>query len=288
MRAMPIPSLQDKVVIITGAGGGIGAATARLFAKMGARLVLTGHHIEKVDAVDLGPAGAGVLRLQHDVADPASWHEVVARTIEKHGRIDVLVNNAGVVVPGRADELPLADVERQVAVNLLGTMYGCRAVLPSMRSRRSGKIVNVASFGGVLPMPFESVYTGTKFGVRGYSLGLHAELAGSGVGVCVFCPDSVETRQLRQELEHDDPSLSFLDRPLSPEKTAEGILHAVETRKPEILLPAGMGLLSRISMAFPRLVLLFMPMLLRMSGKKRAERREQERAMGAGRSGKAG
>jgi 3-oxoacyl-[acyl-carrier protein] reductase len=281
MGIMAKVDLLDKVVIITGAGGGIGAATARLFAKLGARLVLTGHHIETVDAVDLGPANGNTLRLHHNVADPASWQEVVARTIEKHGRVDVLVNNAGVITPGRADELPLADVDRQVAVNLLGTMYGCRAVLPDMLTRRSGKIVNVSSFGGITPMPFESVYTGTKFGVRGYSLALHAELAGSGVGVCVFCPDSVETRQLRQELEHDGPSISFLDPALSTEAAARAVLKAVATRKPEIYLPVGMGVFSRISMAFPRLVLWVMPVLLRMSAKRRATLRERTTRAGA-------
>jgi NAD(P)-dependent dehydrogenase (short-subunit alcohol dehydrogenase family) len=261
-------SLCGKVVIVTGAGRGIGAAAARLFSQAGAHVILTGLHLENLERVGLDPAAPPPLRLQHDVAAPEAWHRVVARVLQEHGRIDVLVNNAGIVVPGRADELPTADVERQVAVNLLGTIHGCRAVLPAMRGRGAGRIVNVGSLGGIMPLPSEATYCATKYGVRGYSFALRAELAGSGVEVCLVTPDSVDTDQLRGELEQGQPALSFVDAPLQADQVARAILRATIGKIPEVLVPVGIGLLTRIAMAFPRLVLFLVPFLRKMGARR--------------------
>ena len=195
------------------------------------------------------------------------------RVLAERGRLDVLVNNAGVVAPGALESLPPGEVERQVRVNLLGTAYGCRAVIPAMRARGEGAIVNVASLGGIVPMPFESIYCATKYALRGLSFALRAELAGSGIRVSVVSPDSVETRQLRQELRHDEASLSFASAPLPPEAVAEAVLRAVRTGRPEILVPAASGLLARLVMAFPGLMLRLLPLLRWMGARRMAERR---------------
>jgi short-subunit dehydrogenase len=267
--------LKDQVTLITGAAGGIGSAAARLFARLGARLVVTAREASQLDAIDLGPGEAALraLRLPLDVTDPAAWEQVVQRALQEHGRLDILVNNAGVVEPGYAHELLPEVIERQVTVNLLGTLYGCRAALRIMRRQGRGRIVNLGSLAGIVPTPGEAVYSATKHGIRGYTFSLHGELRGTGVGVCVVCPDSVETKQLQHELQHDMATMSFVDAPLSPEKVATAIVAATRTRKPEILVPAGMGLLSRIAMAFPRLVFLVLPFLQRAGARRMAERR---------------
>jgi len=266
-------NLEGRVALVTGGYGGIGAAVARALARSGAALVLTGRDEAALSKVDLGPGEARALRLPLDVRDPAAWEAAVRRVLAERGRIDVLVNVAGVLAVSPLESMPAGEVERQVRVNLLGAAFGCRAVIPAMRPRGEGAIVNVASLGGIVPMPFESIYCSTKHALRGLSFALRAELAGSGIQVSVVSPDSVETPQLREELRHDQASLSFASAPLPPERVAEAVLRAIRTGRPEILLPAASGLAARLLAAFPGLLLRLLPLLRRMGVRRMAERR---------------
>jgi 3-oxoacyl-[acyl-carrier protein] reductase len=196
------------------------------------------------------------------------------------GRVDVLINNAGVLQPGAAWEIPRDKVEWQVRVNLLGTIFGCQAALRVMVGQNAGKIVNIASLGGIVPMPGETVYSATKFGVRGYSLSLAGELQGTPISVTAVCPDSVDTPQHAYELLHDDAFMSFIDPPLRPEKVARRILKAAARRKPDVLVPAGIGVFSRTAMAWPRAFFLLLPLLRRIGRRNIARRRQLGRAGG--------
>lgn len=271
--------LKDKVIIITGAAGGIGSATAHLFAKHGAILILTDIHNEGLE--DLGSllkdSGAETMLIEHDVTDPESWQSLMEKVSQKYSRVDILINNAGIVQPGAAEKITLDEVQNQLSVNLSGTIHGCRAALNIMKAQNFGKIVNVASLGGIVPLPGEAVYCATKYAIRGYSLSLHAELRGSPVGVAVVCPDSVDTPQHAYELLYDDAVLSFLGKPLKPEQAAKGILKAVRKKKPEVLIPTGMGILCRIGIAFPRLFFSLFPILEKMGRSTIKKRREKEK-----------
>ena len=269
--------IKNKVVIITGAAGGIGSATARRFGRDGAVLVLADIRKDCLDALEktLKEEGIEAQGIVHDVTDPESWRAMVEKVLERRGRIDILVNNAGVVHPGAAETVPLAKIQQQVSVNFMGNIHGCRAVLPVMRKQGSGKIVNVASLGGIVPMPGEAVYSATKAAIRGYSLSLGAELKGTGIGVTVVCPDSVETDQLRYELQHDEAVLSFIGEAMKPEKVAAAILKAAKGKKPERLVPSGMGVLARTLMAFPRIYFLAVPALKKIGAKNIAKRRKK-------------
>jgi 3-oxoacyl-[acyl-carrier protein] reductase len=270
---------KEKIIVITGAAGGIGSATARLFAQQGATLVLTDIASEKLKELgeDLKNSGAQTLQVEHNVTDPESWQSLLERVKKEYGKIDVLLNIAGIVQPGIADKVTLDEVQQQVSINLLGTIYGCRAVLGVMKKQGSGKIINIASLGGIVPMPGEAIYCATKYAVRGYSLALHAELHNSPVEITVVCPDSVDTPQLDYELLHDEAVLSFIGEPLKPEKVAKGILKAARKKKPEILIPAGMGLICRIGMAFPRIFFSLVPLLEKMGRKTIRKRREKKK-----------
>lgn len=274
--------LKEKVIIITGAAGGIGSATAHLFAQRGAILILTDIHREKLKELGeaLKDSGTKTMTVEHDVSDSESWESLVERVRQEFGKIDVLINNAGVIQPGPAEEIKLDEVEHQVSVNLLGTIYGCRAALRVMKEQNFGKIVNVASLGGIVPMPGEAVYSATKYAIRGYSLSLKAELHKSPLEIAVVCPDSVDTPQLDYELLHDEAVLSFIGEPLKPEKVTKGILKAVNKKKPEILIPTGMGIFCRIGMSFPRLFFFVLPMLEKIgisTIKKRREKKKRNR-----------
>lgn len=282
--------LKNKVVVITGAAGGIGRKLAALLAGRGARLVLTDIRKAKLEEFEkaIKAQGFEVRIVEHDVTRPESWDALVSKVLYSFGKIDILINNAGVVQPGAAWEISREKVEQQLNVNLLGTIYGCRAVLRVMKTQNFGKIVNIASLGGIVPMPGEAVYCATKFGIRGYSLSLAAELQGTPVEVSVVLPDSVDTPQLAYELMHNEAVMSFIGVPLKPEKVAQGILKAVTKNKREVLIPAGMGSLCRTAMAFPRLFFLLFPLLKRIGSRNIALRREKNKkdteasAVGAG------
>lgn len=254
---------KEKVIVITGAAGGIGSATASLFARKGATLVLTDIRVNALEEQkkEFEEINAEPLIVQHDVTDPQSWNSLLDRVKQKYGRIDILINNAGIVEPGLADELPFEKVKQQVSVNLMGTINGCREVLGLMKKQNSGKIVNVASLGGIIPMPGEAVYCATKYAIRGYTFSLNAELKNTPISVSAVCPDSVDTPQLAHELQYDEAVLSFIGSPLKPEKVARGILKAARKNKPEILIPTGMGVLCRIMLAFPAIFFLILPLL---------------------------
>jgi 3-oxoacyl-[acyl-carrier protein] reductase len=271
--------LKDKVIIITGAAGGIGSATAHLFAKHGAILILTDIHQEGLEELGalLKDSGAETLLIEHDIADPESWQSLMEKVRQRYNRIDILINNAGVVQPGAAEKISLDEVQNQLSVNLSGTIHGCRAALGIMKAQNFGKIVNIASLGSIVPLPGEAVYSATKYAVRGYSLSLHAELRRSPVGVAVVCTDSVDTPQHAYELLYDDAFLCFLGKPLKPEQVAKGILKAVRKKKPEVLVPTGMGILCRIGMAFPWFFFYLLPMLEKKGRNTIKKRREEKK-----------
>lgn len=273
---------KEKVTIITGAAGGIGSAAAHLFAKHGAILVLTDIRREQLEELGevLKDSGTETMVIGHDVTDPESWKSLMEKVRQKYGKIDILINNAGVIQPGATEKIALEKVHHQVSVNFLGTVHGCRAALSIMKEQNFGKIVNIASLGGIVPMPGEAVYSATKSAIRGYSLSLYAELHKSPVGIAVVCPDSVDTPQLDYELLYDEAVLSFIGEPLKPEKVAKGILKAVRKKKVEILIPSGMGVFCRIGMAFPRFYFFLLPLLKKIGSSTIKKRREKKEKMG--------
>jgi short-subunit dehydrogenase len=276
------PELKDKVVVITGAAGGIGRAVAHLLAHRGAILVLS--DIRENGLRELGDSlkksGARILTAVHDVTDPISWQSLIREVLKTYGRLDFLVNNAGIVQPGAAEALATHKIHQQVSVNFLGTVYGCQAALRVMKAQQSGKIINVASLGGIVPMPGEAVYSATKSAIRGYSLSLYGELLDSPVEITVVCPDSVATPQLAYELTHDEAVLSFIGEPLQPMRVAKEILNAALKNKPEKLIPSGMGVIARTAMAFPRIFFALFPILKRIGQRTMAKKRKEEKENG--------
>ncbi len=158
--------LDGKVAIVTGAASGIGAACARAFAAEGAKVVVTDVQVEKGEAVAREVGGAF---LRHDVASEADWATVTERVLADHGRLDVLVNNAGVFFPGDIETVKLEDWNRVLGINLTGTMLGCRAAIRLMKANPggpSGSIVNVSSITGFIGLANGAAYTASKGAVR--------------------------------------------------------------------------------------------------------------------------
>lgn len=183
-------------IIITGASSGIGAATARLFAQKGYRVVLAARRFQRLQelAQEIQAQGGQALPVQVDLRFQEDAQSLVKTTLDHYGQIDILFNNAGF---GRLDWLenlePQKDVQEQIEVNLLGVIWLAQAALPHMISRRSGHIINMASMAGFVATPTYTIYAATKFGVRGFSEALRREVGIYGVRVSIICPGGVAT-----------------------------------------------------------------------------------------------
>jgi 3alpha(or 20beta)-hydroxysteroid dehydrogenase len=189
---MAAPRLQEKVALITGAAGGIGAAVARAFAQEGATVLLTDsdHDGAAALASEVGPPAAARAL---DVTSEADWQAVVSWALEAYGRVDVLLNNAGVFLAAPIAETSMEDFRRVMDVNVLGTFLGMRAVAGPMSKQRAGSIVNVSSVAGLMGSPYLTAYAASKWAVRGMTKVLAKELARTGVRVNSLHPGQIDT-----------------------------------------------------------------------------------------------
>jgi NADP-dependent 3-hydroxy acid dehydrogenase YdfG len=189
-------SLKNKVVLITGASSGFGEDAARLFAREGASVVLAARRIERMQALvaKIHAEGGSAMATPVDVTNRADVHNMVKSVIENYHQIDILFNNAGF---GRLDwleELSMSrDIQTQIAVNLTGLIEVTHAVLPHMIAQKSGHIINMSSVSGWIATPLYSVYSATKFGVRGFTDALRREVGVFGIKVTGFYPGPAAT-----------------------------------------------------------------------------------------------
>ena len=186
--------VMGKVVVITGASSGIGEATARLLAGHGARLVVGARRVERLEALvkDLRASG-GVAEYQAvDVTQPKQVTALVDLARRTYGRVDVMVNNAGIMPLSRLDQFKVDEWERMIDVNIKGVLYGIAAALPVMRVQKSGHFVNVSSTAGHYVLPTGAVYSGTKYAVRAITDGLRQEVAPD-IRVTLISPGLTQT-----------------------------------------------------------------------------------------------
>jgi NADP-dependent 3-hydroxy acid dehydrogenase YdfG len=175
-----MPNIEDKVVVITGASSGLGEAAARLLAQRGAKLMLAARREDRLRAVsdEIEQAGGTVTYRVTDVTDRAQVRRLADAALERYGRIDVLVNNAGLMPLSPLDLLKVDEWDRMIDVNIKGVLYGIAAVLPHMRSRKQGHIINMSSVAGHKVFPTSAVYSATKYAVRAISEGVRQESSG--------------------------------------------------------------------------------------------------------------
>ncbi|OJH40915.1 SDR family oxidoreductase [Cystobacter ferrugineus] len=200
--------IQDKVVVITGASSGIGEATSLLLAERGAKVVLGARRADRLEALAsrIAAAGGEAAHACTDVKRRDDLSKLVKLACERYGKLDVLVNNAGVMPVSPLDDLRIEDWEEMIDVNIKGVLYGIAATLPVFRGQGFGHFVNIASTAGHRTVPNQSVYSGTKFAVRAISEGLRQE-AGDKLRVTIISPGIVRT--------------SFADGVTSPEVRAQ-------------------------------------------------------------------
>jgi NADP-dependent 3-hydroxy acid dehydrogenase YdfG len=187
-------NVQGKVIAITGASSGIGAATARLLAARGAKVVLGARRLDRLEALasEITAAGGEAAYARTDVSQRADVTALIELACERYGQLDVLINNAGIGLISPLDELRVEDWDAMIDVNIKGTLYGIAAALPVFRQQEFGHFVNVLSTSGLRIVPLQSVYAGTKNAVRAISEGLRQE-AGDKLRVTIISPGFVHT-----------------------------------------------------------------------------------------------
>lgn len=266
-----------KTVVITGAGSGIGRATALLFGRLGARVNLSDLDGEAADRVGAEiEAGGGVASAEAlDVTDADAVEALAERIFAADRVVDVLHNNAGVGHTGTIEDTTLDDWRRVIEVNLMGTIHGVHSFVPRMlRQGRPGHVVNTASMAGLVPSAELAPYSTSKFAVVGLSEALNAELAPKGVRVTALCPGIIDTAIVhtatyRGEIaDHAEQVQRFYrDRGASPDAVAEAAVQAV--RKGRLIQPAPWGhvmpawIVHRVSPRASQALARLMPRLIR-------------------------
>lgn len=237
--------LEGKVALITGAARGQGEAEARLFATQGARVVL-GDLLDADGEKVARSLGDRARYLHHDVSQQESWSRFVAAAREQFGRVDVLVNNAGIAeASARIGEQSRKMIDRMIDVNLRGTINGTLCALARMERRGSGQIVNIASQAGRLGVPALAAYTASKFGVVGFTDAVRFEYRESGVRFTCVMPGPARTQMM------DGTRRVPLVRLVTPQAVAAEVIAAIEHRREEVFVPRSSGYLVRFSGLLP-------------------------------------
>jgi NAD(P)-dependent dehydrogenase (short-subunit alcohol dehydrogenase family) len=244
----------NRVWLITGASSGLGRALAEAVLGRGERAAVTARNPERLlEFIERYPAQAIVLEL--DVTQPDQPRDVVAQTVERFGRIDVLVNNAGYGLLGAVEELDFTQFRRQFETNLFGLVNVTRTVLPIMRRARSGRIVNLSSVGGIRAIAGFSAYNASKFAVEGFSEALAQEVATLGITVTIVEPGRFRTDWAGRSLEVAPstiadylPTIGVIRQQMNrvnghqegdPVRGADAIIQAVDTQRPPLRLALG-------------------------------------------------
>jgi NADP-dependent 3-hydroxy acid dehydrogenase YdfG len=223
--------LEQKVVVITGASSGIGEATARSLAQQGAKVVLGARRTERLEilAADIRAQG-GVAEYQAvDVRQQAQVQALVDFAREKFGRVDVIINNAGVMPLSVMEELKVDEWERMIDVNIKGVLYGIAAGLPLMKRQGFGHFINISSIGGHAVYPTAAVYCATKYAVRAISEGLRQEQLDGDIRVTIISPGVVES-ELADSISDPaarDAMRAFRQIALTPDAIARAVCYAI-------------------------------------------------------------
>lgn len=225
-------NVQGKVIVITGASSGIGAATARLLAARGARVVLGARRLDRLEALASAIAAAGgeATYVRTDVSKRTDVAALIQLACERYGQLDVLINNAGIGLISALDELRVEDWEAMIDVNIKGVLYGIAAALPIFRRQEFGHFINVLSTSGLRIVPLQSVYAGTKNAVRAISEGLRQE-AGDQLRVTIISPGFVHTDFADSMTNPEVKAQTIAARDkmaISPDAIARAIAFAIE------------------------------------------------------------
>ncbi len=236
-----------RTALLTGATGGLGRAIAAALAERGAKLALSGRKADALAEMAEGLPGAGHRTIPADLAEPGAAIALAGEA----GEVDILIANAGLPGTGRLEDFSAREVERALRVNLEGPMLLAHALLPGMLDRGAGHLVFVASLSGKAPSPRSAVYNATKFGLRGFSLGLRTDLHGSGVGSSIVAPGFIRGAGMFADAGAKAPPGLGTSTPAA---VGAAVVRAIQRDSVEVTVaPPQQRALAHIALAAPRL-----------------------------------
>ena len=258
-------SFKDRTVLITGGSRGLGLVLARMFAEQGARIAICSRTQHQLDAAkeELKAGGAAVLAFNCDVTSQAQVKAMVSEITETWGPVEVLINNAGVISAGPLEEMKVADFEEAMNTHYWAPLYTMLEVMPEMKARGEGRIVNIASIGGKVSVPHLLPYSGSKFALVGLSEGFRSELLPHGVRVSTINPGLMRTGSARNAFvkgQHEKEYAWFALADANPlislaaDGAARQIINACRYGKAEVTLGMNAKVASAIHGLFPGMV----------------------------------
>ncbi len=255
-------SLQNKVIALTGAGSGIGRALALGLARRGATVAMADRDGDGLAETSRMLGNYPHSSMAFDVTDDAALKQFIDGAVHQFGRLDGIINNAGLTIVAPFADMPKADFQRVMAVNFDAVVEGCRLALPHLRAHGSGWIVNISSVFGMMGYPTQSSYNASKFAVRGLTEALHLELAQTDPGICVIRvhPGGIKTNVVRSAkvIAHmpgaaiTDSAAEFeKNAPTTPEQAAETIIRGMEARQHRVLIGKDARFIDWMTRLFP-------------------------------------
>jgi NAD(P)-dependent dehydrogenase (short-subunit alcohol dehydrogenase family) len=252
----------SRTAIVTGGAGGVARALVPM-------LIAEGYRVALIDVNAIGLAkivaehGDSVVALPCDLTNLAALSATLEQARVTFGTLDVLFNNAGVTTTGPFIDVNPASIPRDIAINLVAPLHIIRSVAPWLRAP-GGAIVNTISLASIAPLAGSSVYTASKFGLRGFNIALHMEMKARGVRVSGVLPGAIDTPMLLKETREGATALNFLGDPLPPTRVAKALLRAAQEGKVEYYVPYSERILSSLALFFPALIPKIYPWFERM------------------------
>ncbi|MGB5289678.1 MAG: SDR family NAD(P)-dependent oxidoreductase [Ignavibacteriaceae bacterium] len=241
-------SLKNKVVIVTGGSGGIGSAIVNKLSNCGANVVST-----YCQNLPIESSYANVFWIQANLTKSEDVHELFAFTLNKFGQVDVIINCTGILEPGEFSNLELYQLGKMIDINFTSVITGTHKMLRVMMNQGYGHIINIGSLGGIVPMPYSAIYSATKFALRGFSFSLAEELKGTGINISLITAGSVVTKMLDYEAQGNYSAISFLSKPISPNKVADAVIKVINKPKIELIIPRSQSFGSKLLVFSPGL-----------------------------------
>jgi short-subunit dehydrogenase len=254
-RRPKLKKLHDQTIVITGASSGIGLTTARLAAQRGAKVVLSSRNEADLRRVttEITANGGRATFVVADVANPDEVDAIATAALREFGSIDTWVNNAGISIFGKLDDVPLEDKRRLFDVNFWGVVHGCRTALRHMR-QNGGVLINIGSVVSDVAVPLQGIYSASKHAVMGYTNALRLELEHDKlpIAVSLIKPAAIDTPYLEHARNYMDAAPSFPPPVYAPEIVAQAILHCAERPRREVTVGGGGRMMTLLGAAAPR------------------------------------
>lgn len=264
----------DKTAIVTGSASGIGRKVTEELYQKGCNVVACDIQIEKLNELYGDYDSERFIICSLDVTKADQWKEMAEGAKSRFGNIHWLLNIAGIIEPGYIYETPIQHIDRQIDINLKGTIYGVRVVSEMMLKQRFGHIINISSMAGLTPVPGLNIYSATKFGIRGFSMAAASELEEFGVQVSVLCPDAVQTQMLDYQKDKKEAAMTFsANKYLTVDDLSDAIFKLMKKPRVQVWLPHSRGFLASMGAFFPNMTASLKKKLIRKGLKKQSDMR---------------